>query len=122
MFANLPVQLPNIKAGRVRAFAVTSARRAEQLPEVPTFIESGVPGFEVTVWEGLAVPTGTPKPILAKLHSVMMKVLASPDLRQRFVDQGVSAAPMTSEEFAALIASETVKWAKVVKDAKVIIE
>ena len=122
MFSNLPTQMPNIKAGRLRPIAVTSARRAEQLPDVPTVIESGVPGFEVSVWEGIAVPAGTPRPIVDKLHRLMMKVLASPDLKQRYFDQGATVAQMSAKEFTAFIAAETGKWAKVVKDANVTIE
>jgi len=117
MFGNVPVHLQNVKAGRLRALAVTSAKRVEQLPEVPTFIESGVPGFEVTIWQGIAVPAATPRPIIDKLHAAMMKALAASDLRQRFAEQGVSAAPTTPEEFAAYIKSETVRWAKVVKNS-----
>lgn len=122
MFANLPAQIPNVKAGRVRPLAVTSAKRAEQLPDVPTVMESGVPDFEVTVWQGVAVPAATPGTIVTRLHGVMMKTLAAPDLRQRLAEQGVVASPTTREEFAAFIKSETVRWAKVVKDSGATLE
>lgn len=116
-FGNLPAHLQNVRSGRLRALVVTSAKRVEQLPEVPTVIESGLPGFEVTVWQGIAVPAATPKPIIDRLHAAMMKALAAPDLQQRFAKQGASAWPTTPEEFAAYIKSETVRWAKVVKDS-----
>ncbi len=113
-FFNLPGSLPNVKAGRMRALAVTSAKRAEQLPDVPTVMESGVPDFEVTVWQGYAVPKGTPKPYAAKIHAAMMKALAIPELRQRFGENGVAAAPVTPEEFAKFVNAETAKWQKAV--------
>jgi tripartite-type tricarboxylate transporter receptor subunit TctC len=113
-FFNLPGALPNVKAGRLRALAVSSAKRAEQLPDVPTVMESGVPDFEVTVWQGYAVPTGTPRVYVAKIHSAMMKALAAPDLRQRLIENGVSAAPMTSEEFMKFMNAEVAKWKKAV--------
>ena len=117
MFANLPGALMHVRANRVRGIAVTSAKRAEQIPELPTFIESGVPDFEVTVWQGIVVPAATPKPILDNLHATMMKTLNAPDLKQRFFDQGVIAAPVTREAFLEYIKKERARWAKVVKDA-----
>jgi tripartite-type tricarboxylate transporter receptor subunit TctC len=122
MFANLPGQLPLIKAGRVRPLAVTSAQRAEQVPDVPTMMESGVPDFEVTVWQGVAVPVATSGTIIARLHAVMMKTLAVPDLKQRLLEQGVTASPTTRDEFAAFVRSETARWAKVVKDSGATLE
>jgi tripartite-type tricarboxylate transporter receptor subunit TctC len=113
-FFNLPGPLPHVKAGRLRALAVTSAKRAEQVPDVPTIMESGVPNFEVTVWQGYAMPKGTSKAHLASVHAAMMKALASPDLKQRFFDNGVSAAPGTPEEFTRFIAAERAKWNKAV--------
>jgi tripartite-type tricarboxylate transporter receptor subunit TctC len=113
-FFNLPAALPNVRAGRLRALAVTSAKRAEQLPDVATVMESGVPDFEVTVWQGYAVPTGTPKPYAAKIHAAMMKALANSELRQRLFDNGVAAAPMTPEEFGKFVNVEIAKWQKAV--------
>jgi len=113
-FFNLPGPLPHIKSGRLRALAVTSAERAGQVPDIPTIKESGIPDFEVTVWQGYAVPKGTSQAHIAKIHEAMMKALASPDLKQRFFDAGVVAAPSTSEEFAKFIAAEFAKWKKAV--------
>lgn len=114
MFSNLPGSLPNVKAGRLRGLAVTSAKRAEQLPDVPTIMESGIPDFEVTVWQGYAVPKSTPPPFVAKIHAAMMKALAVPELKQRFFENGVAAAPLTPEEFTKFVNVETAKWQKVV--------
>jgi tripartite-type tricarboxylate transporter receptor subunit TctC len=116
-FNNFPTQLPNVRAGKMRALGVTSAKRMEQLPDVPTIIESGYPGFEVTVWQGLCAPAATPKAVIAKLHADVMKALATPDLRQRFAEQGVEAAPSSPEAFAAFMRAETTRWAKTVRDS-----
>src|SRR5262249_12361440 len=113
-FFNLPGPLPHVKAGRLRALAVTSAKRAEQVPNVPTMIESGVPDFEVTVWQGYAVPRATPQIYAAKIHAAMMKALESPELRQRFYDNGVTAAPTTPEAFRQFVQRETARWQKVI--------
>jgi tripartite-type tricarboxylate transporter receptor subunit TctC len=114
---NLPGAVEAIKANRVRALGVTTLKRNEQVPDVPTIAESGVPGYEVTVWYGICVPAGTSKRIVMKINSDMAKALNSPDLRQRLFQQTVEATPSSPEAFAAFIKSETVKWAKVVKDA-----
>src|SRR5687768_13096084 len=98
-FFNLPGPLPHVKTGRLRALAVTSAKRAEQVPDIPTIMESGIRDFEVTVWQGYAVPKATPQKYVAHSHAAMMKALAVPDLKQKFFDAGVAAAPVTPEAF-----------------------
>jgi tripartite-type tricarboxylate transporter receptor subunit TctC len=113
-FFNLPNPLPHVRAGRLRGLAVTSAKRAEQLPNLPTIIESGIPDFEVTVWQGYAVPKGTSKAHIATIHAAMMKALAVPALKQRFFDSGVAAAPLSPDEFMKFINAETARWQKVV--------
>jgi tripartite-type tricarboxylate transporter receptor subunit TctC len=113
-FFNLPGPLPHVRAGRLRALAVTSAKRAPQVPELPTIMESGIPDFEVIVWQGYAVPKGTPQPIVSHIHATMMKALASPALQKRFFDNGVVAAPVTPAQFVKFIEGETAKWKKVV--------
>ena len=118
MFDGLSTQLTSIKSGRVRALAVTSAKRNAFVPDTPTMIESGAP-MEVNAWYGLCAPEGIPKPILARLNADVVKALGTPDVRQRFADIGLDVEPQTPEQFAALIKSETAKWAKVIKDARI---
>lgn len=113
-FFNLPGPLPYVKAGRLRALAVTSAKRAEQVPDVPTVIESGVKDFEVTVWQGYAVPKGTARAHVTAIHAAMTKALTDSDLKQRFFDAGVAAAPTTPPEFEKFIAAELAKWKRAV--------
>ena len=111
--------LPQIKAGRIRGIAVTSSKRAPTLPEVPTVAESGVPGFDYSTWYGVLAPARTPKPIIEKLNKTIVAALNTPDMQQRYAAQGMDPRPTTSAEFAALLKSETAKWAKVVRDAKI---
>ena len=115
MFDNLPSSLPLIKAGKLRAIAVTSLTRAPALPDVPTISESGLPGFEASSWFGVLAPAGTPAPIVAKLNADVNKWLQSPEAREQLLAQGANAAGGTPEQFAAHIRAETEKWAKVVK-------
>jgi tripartite-type tricarboxylate transporter receptor subunit TctC len=115
MFDNLPGQIAYIKSGRTRALAVTTAKRNAQLPDVPTMIESGVPGFEVTVWYGIFAPAGVPKAVVAKLNADLVKTLNLPDVKDRMAQQGADPAPTTPEQFAAFQKSEVAKWAQVVK-------
>jgi tripartite-type tricarboxylate transporter receptor subunit TctC len=115
MFDNLPSAMPNIKSGKLKALAVTSAKRSPSLPDVPTIAEAGVPGYEAPSWFGILVPKGTPPEIVAKLNTDINKILAMPDTKKKFLEQGAEPAGGTPEQFAALINSEIPKWAKVVK-------
>jgi tripartite-type tricarboxylate transporter receptor subunit TctC len=117
MFDNLPPSLPQIKAGKLRALAVTSAARAPALPDVPTLAESGLPGFEASSWFGVLAPAGTPPAIVAKLNAEIAKWLATPEAKEKLSKQGANAAGGTPEDFAKHIAVETAKWAKVVKES-----
>jgi len=117
MFDNLPPSLPQIKAGKLRALAVTSATRAPALPDVPTLAESGLPGFEASSWFGILGPAGTPAPIVTKLNAEIAKWLATPEAKEKLAKQGANAAGGTPDDFAKHIAAETAKWAKVVKDS-----
>ena len=117
MMSVLPAQVDNIKTGKLRGLAVTTLKRSARLPDVPTVAESGLPGFEVTQWQGLCAPVAVPKPILARINTEVANAVSSPDLRSRLEQMGFDPQPSTSEEFAAFIRSETAKWAKVVKDA-----
>ena len=112
-FFNLPGPLPHIKSGKLRALAVTSARRADQVPQIPTMMESGVQ-IEVTVWQGYAMPRGTSKAHMTYIHGAMMKALESPELKQRFFDAGVAAAPQAPGGFEKFIRDERAKWQKAV--------
>jgi tripartite-type tricarboxylate transporter receptor subunit TctC len=105
------------KSGRVRALGVTSAQRNKQLPDVPTFAEAGVPGYDVTGWYGLCTQSKVPQSVLAKLNADLHKVLAGP-LKPRLEEQGIDVAPGTPEQFAAHVTAEIEKWTKVVKAAK----
>lgn len=111
--------LPHIKTGRMRGIAVTSLKRAATLPDVATVAESGIPGFEYATWYGVLAPARTPKPVIDKLNKTIVAVLNSAELTQRYSAQGMDPKPTTSAEFAAYLKSETEKWAKVVRDAKI---
>ena len=117
MIDNLPTQLGAIKAGRVRALGVTSLKRAAQLPAVPTIAESGVPGFEVTVWLGVCAPAAVAKPIIAKLNADIVTVANAPDVQRSLAEQGIEARPSTPEQLGALQRAEIARWAKAVKDS-----
>jgi tripartite-type tricarboxylate transporter receptor subunit TctC len=111
--------LPHVKAGRLRALAVTTRTRAKPLPDVPTVEQSGVPGFEYATWYGVLAPAGTPKPIIARLNKAIVGVLSAPAMKERYANLGVEATPTTPEEFSRHFKTETDKWAKVVREAKI---
>ena len=117
MFSPLPVVLPLVHDGKLRALAVTSLKRSASAPDLPTIAESGYPGFEVTIWYGLVAPAGTPPAIIRRLHLETVKALALPDLRAKLADLAGEAIGNSPDEFAAIIRSEIPKWAKVIKDA-----
>jgi tripartite-type tricarboxylate transporter receptor subunit TctC len=117
MFDNLPSAMPHIKAGKLRAIAVTSTKRAPALPDVPTIAEAGVPGFEASSWFGILAPTGTPRDIVLKINAEGNKALNSADMKEKLLAQGAEAVGNTPESFSDYIKAETVKWAKVVKDS-----
>lgn len=120
--SSLISQLPYIKSGKLRALAVTSSKRNQQLPDVPTVIESGVPGYEVTIWYAMFVPAGVPRPIIAKLNSTIGKVLATPETKARLAKAGIDAAPSTPEGLAAWVKVEVEKWTRAAKIANVVPE
>jgi tripartite-type tricarboxylate transporter receptor subunit TctC len=114
-FSGVPVALPHVKAGRVRALGVTGDTRAAVLPGVPTIAEAGVPGYKHILWSMLVVPVATPKDIVARLNQESAKALAAADVRERYAGMGVDPAASTPEQAAAYLKSETDKYAKVVK-------
>jgi tripartite-type tricarboxylate transporter receptor subunit TctC len=116
MFDNLPSSMPHIKAGKLKALAVTSAQRSQALPEVPTIAEAGpLKGYEATSWFGLLAPAGTPADIIHRLQQETARALANPAIKERLQSQGAIPSGNTPAEFARLIDSEIKKWAAVVK-------
>jgi tripartite-type tricarboxylate transporter receptor subunit TctC len=116
MFATMPAAMPHVKSGKVRPVAVTTAKRSQAMPELPTIAESGVKGYEASTWYGLLAPARTPKPVIDRLHAETVKILAGP-VRQRLEAQGFEPDGGTPAAFAAYIKSEITKWAKVIKQA-----
>ena len=114
--------LPHIKAGKLRPLAVTTAKRSSALPEVPTLEEAGLKGFNIGTWFGVLAPAATPKDIVARLNAEMVAVIQSPDFRQRMAAIGAEPIGNSAEQMAAQIKAETEKFAKLVKEAKVVIE
>ena len=112
--------LPHVKQGRLRAYAVTTLKRAEPLPEVPTIDEEGVQGFDYSAWYGLFVPTGTSRRIIDKIHHAAVSALKSPKLLQLYKAQGLNATPTTPPEFAKYVAAEKEKWAAVAREANIV--
>jgi tripartite-type tricarboxylate transporter receptor subunit TctC len=119
VFGNITAVLPLVREGKLRALAVTSARRWASVPELPTMIEAGYKDFDSTAWFGLMAPAGTPQPVIDKIHREAVRILALPEVRQRFDAIGMAVIGNTPAEFAAVIAAETPQWAKVIKDAGV---
>ena len=118
MFVTLSSAINFVKAGRLKAFAVTSPKRIEALPQVPTMVEAGYPDVVTSSWQGVFVPAGTPRAVVAKLHEALVRVLAMPEVKERFATGGVTAAASkTPEDFAAYVAAESERWAKVARES-----
>jgi tripartite-type tricarboxylate transporter receptor subunit TctC len=115
MFDNLANAMPQVKAGKLKALAVTTAQRSKLAPDLPTMAEAGLQGFDISTWFGLFAPAGTPKDIIAKWNAEVAKILNSPEMREKLVAQGAEPAPTTPEQFAAFVRSEIPKYAKIVK-------
>jgi tripartite-type tricarboxylate transporter receptor subunit TctC len=113
-FDNLPSAIAHVRSGKVRALAVTTAKRWPGAPEIPTLAESGVPGYEASAWFGLLAPAATPKPVVELLHTHVAAFLRMPEVEKQFFEQGAQPSGNTPDEFAKLIAGELQKWAKVV--------
>jgi tripartite-type tricarboxylate transporter receptor subunit TctC len=114
-FSNISNVLPLVREGKLKGFAVSSAKRSGAAPDLPTMIEMGYPGFEAVPWFGLMAPAGTPTAVTDRIYSETMKVLALPEVRKQFADLGIDVIAGTPAEFAAVIATETVQWAKLIK-------
>ena len=117
MFDTVAAANVQIKAGRLRALAVTTARRSSVLPDVPTMQEAGIAGYETSTWGGLLAPAGTPAATVARLNAEVARILAMPDVRKTFQDNGIEPGGGSPRQFGDFIATEMVKWAKVAKDA-----
>jgi tripartite-type tricarboxylate transporter receptor subunit TctC len=115
MFDNLASAMSQVKAGKLRALAVTTAERSKLVSDLPTMAEAGVPGFDISTWYGLLAPAGTPPDLIAKWNADVTKILSAPEMRERLATQGAEAAPDSPADFAKFIASELVKYAKIVK-------
>ena len=122
LFDNLPNLLQQIKAGKMKAIAVTGTDRASLLPSLPTVAESGVPGFEVTVWYGMQLPAGTPKPLLERINYDIARVLKEADVVKLFREQGVEVIASTPDAFAKLVQREVTKWTEVIIGANIKVE
>ncbi len=119
MFEQMYAAAPAMASGKLRPLAMTGARRLPQFPDIPTFAELGFPKVEVLNWQGVIVPKGTPAAIIAKLNDAVNRALKEPDMRERITSQGNEVAGGSAQEFAALIASESEKWGRVVREAKI---
>ena len=116
-FSSVSALQAHIKSGRLKALGVTNVKRSDQLPDVPTMAEAGLPGYEATAWYGIVAPSGTPREIVQKLNAASLKAIKSPEVAERLAVGGGTAAPGTPEQFSAFIRSEIPRWAKVVKQA-----
>jgi tripartite-type tricarboxylate transporter receptor subunit TctC len=115
MFDNLANAMPQVKAGKVKALAVTTAQRSRLAPELPTMAEAGVPGFDISTWFGLLAPAGTPREVIMKWNTEVTRILNAPDMRERFTAQGAEPAPTSPEQFATFIQEELAKYGRIVK-------
>ena len=121
-FGNMSAALPQARGNRVRALAITSAERSPAAPDVPTIAEAGVKDCEISEWNALLAPAGTPAAVLARLHAEVAKIMRLPDIKEKFADLGASAIGSTPAELAAFLRAEMAKWAEVVKAANIKIE
>jgi len=116
-FPSVPTAMPYVKAGRLRGIGVTTLKRVEVLPDVPSIAEAGLPGYEATQWFGLLAPAGTPRPVIDRLYQESSRALRSADMKERMTAEGLEVVGSTPEEFASYIRSETEKWTQVIKAA-----
>jgi tripartite-type tricarboxylate transporter receptor subunit TctC len=119
LFDNVPNVYPQIQAGKLRALATTGIKRSPMLPDIPTVDESGVRGYEVTVWFGIQAPAGTPRPIVEKLNAELGRMLKDPTVMERFAKQGVQPVGGTPDQFARQVSSEIRKWGDLIQRADI---
>ena len=118
MFNSMPSVLQQVRAGKLKGIAVGSARRSQAAPEIPTVAEAGLPGFEYVTWYGLFAPAATPRDIVATLHKAMVRILADPQVAQRFASQGAEPASTTPAELAQFMRAEHERWKQVIKSGR----
>jgi tripartite-type tricarboxylate transporter receptor subunit TctC len=119
VFIGIPAAAPHIKAGKLRALALVAPQRSAALPDVPTVAEAGLAQFEVTTWYGVLAPAGTPKNVISRLNAELVKIMHSPELKEKLAATGTEPLTSTPEEFAAYIKREIAKWGDVVRKAGV---
>ena len=117
MFGNVPTVIQHVRAGKLRPLAVTGTKRSSAIPDIPTVAESGIPGYEVTNWFGVCDPARTPRDIVERLNSEIVRALNSPDLRERLISLGADPVGNTPEQYTAFMQNEIAKWAKVIRAA-----
>jgi tripartite-type tricarboxylate transporter receptor subunit TctC len=117
MFNGMLATYPAVKDGKLKAIAISSAKRFSAAPDLPTVAESGVPGFETGSWQGIVAPAGTPPEVVRKLHGAVTAILATPEMKEKLVASGAEVLPQSPEQFGAFIRNEKARWAKVVKDS-----
>ena len=120
VFSSAPTAIPQVKAGKIRALAVTTLKRSAHLPDLPTISEAGLPGYEADNWYGVAVPARTPRAIIDRLNTEVVRALNMPDVKQLLFNQGLEVSTGTPEAFGTYMKSEDIKWAKVIKDAGIV--
>jgi len=119
VFIGIPAAAPHVRSGKLRALAIVAPQRSAALPEVPTVAEAGLKDFEVTTWYGVLAPAGTPRNIVTRLNGELVKVMHSPEVKEKLAATGTEARTSTPEEFAAYIKSEIAKWGEVIRKAGV---
>jgi tripartite-type tricarboxylate transporter receptor subunit TctC len=117
MFDSMMTALPHVKAGKLRALAVTGAQRSSVVPDLPTVAESGLPGYSAVGWVGVVAPAGTPPAIVAKLHDAIVAALAAPDVREKLISQAAEPVGSSPQGFATFMQAETQKWAHAVRES-----
>jgi tripartite-type tricarboxylate transporter receptor subunit TctC len=121
-FDNITTAWPLVKGGKLRALAVTTAKRSPIAPDVPTLAEAGLAGYEIGSWQGVFAPAGVPPEIVKRLNTEIVRIINAPDVRQKLIDMGAEPAPNTSEEFAAMVKAEVAKWADVVRKSGAVVD
>jgi tripartite-type tricarboxylate transporter receptor subunit TctC len=122
VFTGVPPVVPLAKAGKVRLLATTGKQRMPNLPDVPTIREAGIEGADVLIWYGVVAPAATPKDVVARLNREIVKIMNTPDVREKFSQQGVDPASSTPDEFAQMIRDEVIRWGKVIRSAGIKLE